>query len=373
MIRIGITGQAGFVGTHLFNLIGTRTATFCRIPFEDSFFEDEAKLRAFVAQCDVIVHLAAMNRHPDPEVIYTTNLALVDRLIAALEAEKATPHILFSSSTQETKANRYGDSKREGRARLAAWAVRNNAKFTGCVIPNVFGPYGKPYYNSVVATFCHQLTHGETPTIQTDGSLNLVYVDDLCNELLRIAESGETADERPIPYGKTCRVSELLARFTQFKEDYLEKGIIPDLVDHFDIQLFNTFCGYIDHTRFFPFKLTAHADDRGTFVETLKLKGLGGQVSFSTTKPGITRGNHYHTRKIERFTVIKGKAQIQMRRVGTDQILTFTLDGNQPSFVDMPVWMTHNITNIGDEDLYTLFWINEFYNPEDPDTFFEKV
>lgn len=373
MIRIGITGQAGFVGTHLFNLAGTRPDTFTCIPFEDAYFEDEATLRAFVRQCDAIVHLAAMNRHPDPEVIYSTNLALVDKLIAAMEAEAVTPHVLFSSSTQEERDNLYGASKREGRTRLAAWAKRNNARFTGCVIPNVFGPYGRPYYNSVVATFCHQLTHGEEPTIQTDGLINLVYVGDLCEALLSIITTGETADERPIPYGKACRVSELLARFTTFRDTYFAKGVIPHLSDRFDIQLFNTFCGYIDHKTFFPFPLTAHTDDRGSFVETLRLEGLGGQVSFSTTKPGITRGNHYHTRKIERFAVIKGKAQIQLRRVGTDEVITFEVDGAKPAFVDMPVWATHNITNIGDEELYTLFWINEFYNPEDPDTFFEKV
>ena len=373
MIRLGITGQAGFVGTHLFNLAGTRPETFQCIPFEDAFFDDEAKLRAFVRQCDAIVHLAAMNRHPDPEVIYATNLALVDKLIAAMEAEQVTPHLLFSSSTQEANDNRYGASKREGRNRLAAWAKRNHARFTGCVIPNVFGPYGKPYYNSVVATFCHQLTHGETPTIQTDGLIKLVYVGDLCNDLLQIIQQGETADERPITPRNECRVSELLATFTTFKTEYFEKGVIPNLKTPFEIQLFNTFCGYIDHQTFFPFNLTAHTDARGSFVEVLRLAGMGGQVSFSTTKPGITRGNHYHTRKIERFAVIKGRAQIQIRRVGTDEPITFTLDGSQPAFVDMPVWATHKITNIGEEELYTLFWINEFYNPEDPDTFFEEV
>ncbi len=373
MIRIGITGQAGFVGTHLFNLAKTRPDAFTCIPFEDAYFQDEAALRAFVRECDAIVHLAAMNRHPDPEVIYKTNLQLVQQLIAAMEAEGVAPHVLFSSSTQEERDNLYGASKREGRALLADWAKRTGAKFTGCVIPNVFGPYGKPFYNSVVATFCHQLTHGEMPQIQVDGTINLVYVGDLCEEMLRIITTGEAADERPIPYGKACTVSELLQRFTTFRDTYFAKGVIPNLVDRFDIQLFNTFCGYIDHKTFFPFALKANTDERGSFVETLRLEGLGGQVSFSTTKPGVTRGNHYHTRKIERFAVIKGKAQIQIRRVGTDEVITFELDGSQPAFVDMPVWATHNITNVGEEDLYTLFWINEFYNPEDPDTFFEKV
>jgi UDP-2-acetamido-2,6-beta-L-arabino-hexul-4-ose reductase len=128
----------------------------------------------------------------------------------------------------------------------------------------------------------------------------------------------------------------------------------------------------MDIANLYPVKLTMNTDDRGTFVETIK-SGLGGQVSFSTTKPGITRGNHFHTRKIERFAVIKGKARIQLRRIGTDKVMNFELDGNEPAYVDMPIWYTHNITNVGNEELYTIFWINEFFDPNDMDTFFEKV
>ncbi len=174
MIRIGITGQPGFVGTHLYNTLGTFPGEFERIPCEDAFFADEAKLRAFVRNCDAIVHLAAMNRAPDPKVIYDTNVRLVKQLIAAMDAENVTPHVLFSSSTQEERNNPYGDSKKEGRRLLQEWAGRSGGKFTGCVIPNVFGPYGRPNYNSVVATFCHKLTHGETPEIQIDGCIKLI-------------------------------------------------------------------------------------------------------------------------------------------------------------------------------------------------------
>ena len=168
------------------------------------------------------------------------------------------------------------------------------------------------------------------------------------------------------------KVSEILELLNGYKENYFEKGIFPNLNDPFELNLFNTFVCYIDHEKFFPFYLKQNNDDRGTYVETVKMNS-GGQISFSTTKPGITRGNHYHTRKAERFAVIKGKARIELRRTGTDKVLTFNLDGEKPSFVDMPVWYTHNITNIGSEDVYTIFWINEHYNQDDPDTFFEKV
>lgn len=379
MIKVGITGQAGFVGTHLFNTLGLHPDKFERISFEDAYFQDEALLKTFVQSCDVIVHLAAMNRHNDPEVIYQTNLGLVKQLIAACEATNSKPHILFSSSTQEERDNLYGKSKKEGRLLLEQWALRNNAKFSGFIIPNVFGPFGNPYYNSVVATFCHQLTHNEIPKIEVDGEIKLIYVTELVAEIIDHIEAIQketnqqgVAECVPIEHTSVIRVSNLLERLTTFKEDYFTKGTIPNLDNAFDRNLWNTFLCYIDHASFFPFHLKLNTDNRGSFVETVKLNS-GGQVSFSTTVPGITRGNHFHTRKAERFAVIKGKAKIEFRKIGTDKVYTFYLDGAKPSFVDMPIWFTHNISNIGDEELYTIFWINEHYDASDPDTYFEKV
>ena len=370
-MRIGITGQAGFVGTHLYNLLGLKK-DIERVPFADEYFADEEKLCSFVRGCDVIVHLAAMNRHSDPQVIYDTNVELVNKLIAAMEKEKVAPHVIFSSSIQEELDNPYGASKKLGRELLQKWAEKNGGKFSGCVIPNVFGPFGRPNYNSFVATFCHKLTHNETPEIKVDGSVKLIYVGDLCEKIIALAVGGSAVNPCPIAWGAEKKVSEVLALLENFKKLYLEQGIIPELKSVFEIQLFNTFCSYIELEKFFPFALTPHSDPRGSFVEVIKL-GVGGQVSFSTTKSGITRGNHYHTRKIERFAVIKGSAKIELRKIGTDEKISFLLDGSKPGFVDMPVWYTHNISNIGEEDLYTLFWINEFFDPADPDTFFEEV
>lgn len=377
MIKVGITGQAGFVGTHLYNTLGLFPLEFERVPFEDAFFQDESVLRGFVKQCDVIVHLAAMNRHPDPQVIYETNLLLVNQLIGALNAEKVTPHLLFSSSTQEERDNEYGKSKREGRELLEQWASQNGASFSGMVVPNVYGPFGRPNYNSFIATFCYKLTHGESPQVLQDSDVNLIYVGSLCDHILgkiRVvqASTSPVIERDLVPFDFEKKVTEILALFENFKALYFDQGYIPELKDRNEVNLFNTFRCYIDHESRYPVKLVQHADPRGVFVETIKL-GVGGQVSFSTTVPGITRGNHYHTRKIERFTVIKGKACIQLRKIGTDEVLNFYLDGNEPSYVDMPIWYSHNITNIGDDELYTQFWINEWYNPEDGDTYFEQV
>lgn len=372
MIKIGITGQTGFIGTHLYNFLGLRNEEVVRIPFQDDFFSDQDKLATFVKQCDVIVHLAALNRHSDPQTIYDTNIGLVRKLISALEKSETKPHILFSSSTQEERDNIFGRSKREGREILARWAEINGANFTGLVIPNVFGPFGNPYYNSVIATFSHQLTHGEEPIIETDAQLKLIYIGDLIRIIYNAITNKISEKEFKVPYTNEKKVSEILSLLINYRSLWFENGIFPDLRDSFERNLFNTFVCYIDHAKYFPFKLKQSNDDRGSFVETVKLNS-GGQISFSTTKPGITRGNHFHTRKAERFAVIKGKALIQLRKIGTDKILNFELDGVEPAYVDMPVWYTHNITNTGDEDLYTIFWINEFFNPDDPDTFFEKV
>jgi len=378
MLKIGITGQAGFVGTHLFNTLSLYKDQYELIEFCDEYFESSSSLENFVRRCDVIVHLAAMNRHNDPEVLYSTNIELTGKLIKALENTGTVKHVLFSSSVQEERNNHYGRSKKKGREMLTAWAEKSNVSFSGLIIPNVFGPFGHPNYNSVVATFCYQLTHNETPRIDVDGELTLIYIGDLIDEVKNrinyIASLVEYSDisSIEIPSTKSIKVSEILDKLKHFKKLYFENSIFPDLSNKFEINLFNTFVCYIDHKEYFPKKLIRHSDTRGSFVETVKLKS-GGQVSFSTTVSGITRGNHFHTRKIERFAVIRGEARIELRRIGMEDKYSFILDGNEPSYVDMPIWFTHNITNIGEDELLTIFWINEEYDPDDPDTFFEVV
>ncbi len=372
MIKIGITGQEGFVGTHLFNTIALFPSEFEKVDYDISFFGDDVLLDQFVAQCDVIVHLAAMNRHNDPQVLYDTNVSLVTGLINSLQRTNSKAHVILSSSSQEEKDNLYGKSKKVGRELLIEWANNAGATFTGLIIPNVFGPFGHPYYNSVIATFSYQISKGETPKIQVDGELNLIYVGELVTEILNKIRENKTNTAYLVPHTATAKVSQLLTLLQSYKTDYQDKGEIPVINNTFELNLFNTFRCYMDIANYFPVKYTQHTDPRGSFVEIIRL-GVGGQVSFSTTVPGITRGNHYHTRKIERFAVIKGKALIQLRRIGTSEVLDFYLDGNQPAYVDMPIWYTHNIKNIGDEVLYTNFWINEFYDPNDPDTYFEEV
>jgi UDP-2-acetamido-2,6-beta-L-arabino-hexul-4-ose reductase len=376
-ISVGITGQPGFMGTHLYNYLGLQEA-INRVEFKDDYFPDKDLLCDFVKKCDVIIHLAGMNRHGDAQVIYNTNIDLVKSLINACECTNSKPHIVFSSSTQEELDNYYGKSKKEGRILLEHWAERSGAKFTGLIIPNVFGPFGKPFYNSFISTFSYQLTHGEIPEIHVDSEVKLIYINELVAEIYNIIKDSFLVkeDEKEIrkiviPYTYSQKVTDILTILMSFREIYFENGIIPDLKNKFNLALFNTFrCSMPDEI--YPVKLKKHSDERGFFSEIIKTNS-GGQFSFSETEPNITRGNHFHTRKFERFTVIEGNARIQLRKIGGDKVLDYFLNGKDLSYVDIPVWHTHNITNCGDSKLLTLFWINEPYNPDDPDTYFEGV
>jgi UDP-2-acetamido-2,6-beta-L-arabino-hexul-4-ose reductase len=372
MKRIGITGQGGFVGTHLFNTLGLFPEKYTRIPFDRSCFENSSAMDSFVANCDVIVHLAGVNRHPDPESLYAANVSMTDELVASMVRKGVTPQVIFSSSTQEERDNMYGNSKKAARHTLQKWSEINNGVFTGLLIPNVYGPFGKPFYNSVVATFCYQLTHGETPLIDVDATLNLIHVGELVQVILDVIDNRNANPALKVQHTSSSSVTAILNQLIRYRDLYHGQGIIPELNSRFEINLFNTFRSFEDPVKRYPVKYTQHIDNRGSFTELIRLQ-VGGQVSFSTTYPGITRGNHFHTRKIERFSVIAGEAIIQLRKIGTDEVLDFRLSGKEPAYVDMPVWFTHNITNIGKEELYTVFWINEFFDPADPDTFFETV
>jgi UDP-2-acetamido-2,6-beta-L-arabino-hexul-4-ose reductase len=189
---------------------------------------------------------------------------------------------------------------------------KSEGNFTGLIIPNVFGPFGHPNYNSVVATFSHKIARNETPTIDVDGDLKLIYVGELVDEILKEIRIGDSKDEVLVPHTSESKVSRILSLLEKYKEQYQDNGIIPEFSSRFELNLFNTFRCYMDIATHFPVSFVEHTDSRGSFVEIIRL-GVGGQVSFSTTVPGITRGNHYHTRKIERFAVIKGKKTISRK------------------------------------------------------------
>jgi UDP-2-acetamido-2,6-beta-L-arabino-hexul-4-ose reductase len=371
MLKVGVTGSNGFIGWHLCQNLNLYLDKFEIIEFNRSWFDSSSNLDTFVSKCDIIIHLAGLNRHSVESIIYETNVGIANKLVDAFKRTNYKGQVLFSSSIQEERNNVFGNSKKEARTIFSNWAKDNGTKFKGLIIPNVFGAFGVPFYNSVIATFCHQLVNNESPKIETDATLNLIYINDLVKAIIDLLNN-VTEEIVSIQNTDSYKVSEILKLLNHFKTTYFEMGEIPIFKNQFEINLFNTFRSYFNLTTHFPVKYKNNIDERGNFVEIIRL-GTGGQVSFSTTKPDITRGNHFHIRKIERFSVIKGKALIQLRKIGSNEVFDYYLSGDAPAYVDMPIWYTHNIKNIGEEELYTMFWINEFYDANDPDTFFEKV
>lgn len=250
MISVGITGQPGFVGTHLFEALGQHQDKFMRIPFEDAFFEDESKLRAFVKQCDVIVHLAAMMRSPIEGEVYKVNMRLVHQLIDAMEAENVSPCLLFSSSIQEGNGSEYGRCKQEGRELLENWAKNHNTGFVGLVFPNLFGSGARPNSHSFIATFCYKLTHGETPQVLVDNTVPLKYIGNLKEELLEIIR--DVAEKKNISTIKfepdyKMKVSEVLSMLQRFAHAE-ENGAMPVLVSQAEKDFYETYLNYKNYS-----------------------------------------------------------------------------------------------------------------------------
>ncbi|MCI0498753.1 MAG: NAD-dependent epimerase/dehydratase family protein [Planctomycetales bacterium] len=368
--KIGITGLSGFVGTHLRDRL-SREQEMEVLPFEDGYYDNPEAFVEFAKKADVIVHLAGVNRH-EPQVVYQKNIELMEKLLEYVDASGNKPCILFSSSTQIERDNEYGRGKKRAMELLEAWSQKTGAFAVSMVVPNVFGDGGRPFYNSVVATFCYQVTHGQQPTILHDGLMTMIYINNLVEDIVKLIK--EPPGGYRVEYIKPraeIKVSELLTRLNKYKDFYYGSGMVPSVGSDFERDLYNTFITYMDASDW-ERHLKLNTDERGSFVEVFKLEN-GGQVSFSTTRPGITRGNHYHIRKNEKFCVVSGQASIKLRRIGTDKVIEYKVSGDKPSWVEMPIYYTHNITNIGEMELVTLFWINEHFNPDDPDTFFEKV
>jgi len=369
-IKVGITGMVGFVGSHLRDNLKQHKDIEV-LPFEDSYYQNPAAFIDFAKKADVIVHLAGVNRD-EPQVVYQKNIELMEKLLEFIDASGNKPYILFSSSTQIEKDNEYSKGKKRAMELLQQWAEKKDASAVSMVIPNVFGDGGRPFYNSVVATFCYQVTHGEKPTILKDGQMSMIYINDLVSDIYKLIKDRKKGYR--IEYIKPraeIKVSELLDLLNKFKDFYFSKGMVPAISSDLQRDLYNIFITYMEQADW-QRNLKLNTDQRGSFVEVFKLEN-GGQVSFSTTKPGITRGNHYHIRKNEKFCVISGQASIKLRRTGTDKIIEYKVSGDKPAWVEMPIYYTHNITNTGDNELLTLFWINEHFNPDDPDTFYEEV
>ena len=330
-------------------------------------FSNPDALAAFVRDNRAIVHLAGMNRGDEAE-IERVNIALTRQLIEACEQEHVQPHILFVNSTHYSRDTAYGRSKRRSAEMFAAWASGCGAKFTDLVCPGIFGEGGRPFYNSVVSTFCHQLANNEKPVIHQDSEVELVHAQHVAARILSCIMGVEAGEIRIT--GEVIRVSALRDRLNGIAEQY-RAHVLPSLIAPLDLALFNTYRSYL-FPKHYPASIVRRADVRGSLFEVVKTVH-GGQCFFSTTLPGVTRGNHYHTAKVERFLVAQGEAIIIWRRLFTSEIIVFRVSGETPAYIDMPTFHTHSITNVGRGELLSIFWAHEIFDPERPDTFPEPV
>ena len=369
-MKIGVTGKNGFIGNHLINTI-KQVKEYTLIDFKREFFNNEKSLDKFTSSCDVIVHLAGVNRHTDQEFLLKTNIDLSRKISDSISRVNFKKKLIFISSIHENSETNYGISKLKSRKILIESSKTNEFNLTSLIVPNVFGPFCKPNYNSFIANFSNALVNNDEPKILIDDTIKLIYIQSLISVI--VSEFNSSSDhEKFVKNEFKIKVSEVLKILKHFKKTYIENGEIPDISNQLNLKLFNTFRSYIDYKTFYPQLYINNIDDRGSFIEVLRSNSQG-QYSFSSTKPQVVRGNHFHTRKIERFAVISGEALIRMRKISSNEIIEYKLSGTTPSFVDIPLWYTHSIQNIGEEDLLTLFWINEPYNEHDSDTFFEIV
>ena len=359
-MKIGVTGGNGFIGWHFRCFLKTLGEEVAEVRVADrQTFSSSSVLAEFLTGLDAIVHLAGVNRADDQE-LRDGNEKPAALLAEAIRSGKRKVTVVYASSTYaEAADNAYGKGKADAGKILLGLSADLGCRVVNMIIPHVFGEYGRPFYNSAMATFAHQITRHD----------ELVHVQDLC-ELIYQSIVDETSGDLRVT-GTQISVTDAVAKLTSLYETYMGKGQLPNLSDRFERNVFNALRGYIpDEERVHsPQK---HVDERGWLVETVKA-GTGGQCFVSTTKPGITRGNHFHRRKVERFFVLQGKAEIKLRKLFSDDVKTYQINGDAPSYVDIPTLHTHCITNVGDEELITLFWADEYYDPENPDTYFEKV
>jgi UDP-2-acetamido-2,6-beta-L-arabino-hexul-4-ose reductase len=367
---VGVTGPRGFIAGHLLRRLSVDAKTQA-VPIPRAEFMEPGALTELIGRCDTIVHLAGINRGDEDE-LFNTNIDLVERLIQAIDFAGNRVHVVFASTTQRDRSTAYGRSKKLCEDLLRHWAERTDSRLTVLVIPNVYGPGCRPHYNSVVATFCHQLAHGQRPVVLDDQEIELAWIHDVVESIVRTSnESAPGISEVQLAGTANVTVSQLLRKLQAIRDSYFTDNIVPDLSDPLNERLYTTFLSHVDldDHRHRP---QVHADSRGQLCEVLRMTG-GGQIFFSTTKPGVIRGNHFHSRKVEWFCVLRGDAVIRIRQVGCEVVREFRVSGSSPEYISIPPLHTHQIENIGGDELLTMFWCNELFQPADPDTYYEQV
>lgn len=369
-MKILVTGANGFVGKNLICELKNRG-------FEDIYKYDidssKDDLKSFCKDCEFVFHLAGVNRPKDEKEFMEGNFGFTSELLKELKANNNKAPILITSSTQASLDNPYGKSKKAGEDLMFAYGEETGAKVYVYRLTNVFGKWCRPNYNSAVATFCNNIANNlEIKVNDPSVIMKLIYIDDVVDEFINalndkaniIGGFGTVPVEHTIELGK---IAELIYSFKESRENLS----LPNISNEFEKKLYSTYLSYLPKDGF-AYSLNKKSDDRGSFTEFIRTADRG-QVSVNVAHPGITKGNHWHHTKNEKFLVVSGKGLIQFRKVGETEVIDYHVTGEEMKVIDIPCGYVHNIINEGDEDLVTVMWANEAFNPDKPDTYFEKV
>lgn len=381
-MKILVTGANGFVGKNLVstlrNIKDGKDRTRC-IDIEDIYTYDLDNtiddLKEYTSDCDFAFHLAGINRPKDVSEFYQGNASFTESLCSLLEEYDNKCPILISSSIQASRDNDYGKSKKEGEEYLLHHGRKMNSKIYIYRLANLFGKWCKPNYNSVTATWCYNVANGIDIQINdSDAELPLCYIDDVVDEFINVLEGHPTVckdgiyEVHPVHHVRLGELANIIKSFKKSRETL----DVPDMKEgSLEKKLYSTYLSYLPKDKFsYPLKM--NIDQRGSFTEFLKTEEYG-QVSVNVSKPGITKGQHWHHSKNEKFLVVSGKGLIQFRDIYSDEIIEYYVSGDKLEVIDIPTGYTHNIINIGETDMVTIMWANERFDPEHPDTYYEEV
>jgi len=372
-MKILITGANGFIGKNLIAELHNQGYTDL---LEYDINSNTDLLNEYTRECQFVFHLAGVNRPENPAEFMSGNFEFTSLLLDSLKKHGNQSPVLITSSIQAAFENPYGRSKKAGEDLLFQYSKKNHVPVFIYRLPNVFGKWCRPNYNSAIATFCNNIANDLPIQVNDpDVEMNLVYVDDIVKSFinkLKIKERKINNSKlfdyvEPVYKIKLGNIAELIYQFKETRNNLQ----IPDLEDAFTKKLYSTYLSYLPKDKFsYPLKM--NIDQRGSFTEFLKSPDRG-QVSINISKPGITKGNHWHHTKNEKFLVVSGKGVIRFRKIDSDEVIEYFVSGDKLEVVDIPVGYTHNIENLGEADMVTVMWVNEIFDKEKPDTIFLKV
>ncbi|ELC8451272.1 NAD-dependent epimerase/dehydratase family protein [Clostridium perfringens] len=369
-MKVLVTGAKGFIGKNLVSTLDRedKYEIIC-IDRENS----KEELEKGVLNSDFIVHLAGINRPKNEEEFFEGNTGLTEEIIEILKENNKNTSILITSSIQADLDNAYGQSKKGAEEALIKYMADTKGNVFIFRLPNVFGKWCRPNYNSAIATFCHNIARGEEVWISDPTKeMTLVYIDDVVRNIKDVIDNEKTyiPGYQNVDIEHKATLGEIVDLINSFKESR-KSLMIPNMENELTKKLYSTYLSYLPE-KDFSYPLKMNVDNRGSFTEFIKSKDRG-QVSVNISKPGITKGNHWHDTKNEKFLVVSGEGVIRFRKVDSEEIIEYKVSGEKLEVVDIPVGYTHSIINTGERDMVTIMWVNEIFNPEKPDTIYLEV